>query len=187
MLRAVATAVALASVLAQPAAARLCAEGASAWLAEARLDSERAEAAEQGYATGIFVATPHGPIELTAWAEVMRDGQLRMAKGSLENVPTLTDVRGILCNLPNWRPGSVMIASEAIFRDERAERREVKFALRLMNISAFEMRVEDVERTDRLAQLVRDVRASAEVPAYVFIVMSTNGLNRLYPFRVGVE
>src|SRR2546425_468883 len=99
MLRAAATVAALAWALADPARA----------------------AAGQGYVTGVFVATPDGPVELTAWAEVSRTGQLRMAKGSLENVPTVTEVRGILCNLPNWRPGAVMIASEAIFRDERAE------------------------------------------------------------------
>ena len=80
-----------------------------------------------------------------------------------------------------------MIASEAIFRDERAERRQVAYALRLKNITAFEVRVEDVERKDRLARLIRDVRASAEDPAYVFIVMAANGLNRLYPFRVKIE
>lgn len=165
MLRAFATLVAVACTLGHPATA----------------------IAEQGYVSGVFVATREGPIELMAWAEVMRTGQLRMAKFTLEHVPTVSDVRGILCNLPNWRPGSVMIASEAIFRDERAERREVPFALRMINISAFELRVEDVERKDRLAGLVRAVRASDQVPAYVFIVMSTNGLNRLYPFRVGVE
>jgi hypothetical protein len=143
--------------------------------------------AGQSYQSGVFVATPHGPVELTAYAEVMRSGQLGMAKASLKNVPTVTDFLGILCNVPNWRPGGVMIASEAIFRDERAERREIAYALRLKNISAFEVRVEDVERKDRLAQLIRDVRASADDPAYVFIVMAANGLNRLYPFRVKIE
>ncbi len=191
MLRTISTAIALALTIALAEAAgapaHLRAESASAGLAEARLDSERAEAAGQGYVPGVFVATPDGPVELTAWAEVTRTGQLRMAKGTLENVPTLTEIRGILCNVPNWRPGGVMIASEAIFRNERAERREVKFAVRLKSISAFEVRVEDVERKDRLAQLVRDVKASEQVPAYVFIVMSTNGLNRLYPFGVRVE
>jgi hypothetical protein len=154
--------------------------------ADARLDPARAEAA-QGYAHGVFVATPHGPIELTAFAEVTRNGQLRMAKGSLENVPTLSEVRGILCNLPSWRPGSVFIATDLIFRDERAERREIKFAVRQRNISAIEMKVEDVERPDRLASLIRAVGGSEEAHAYVFIVLVTNGLERLYPFRVKIE
>ena len=141
----------------------------------------------QGYQHGVFVATEHGPIELTAWAEVARNGQLRMAKGSFENVPTISDVKGVLCNLPSWRPGSVFIASELIFRDERAERREIKFAMRLLNISALEMRVEDVEQKNRLDALIRAVGGSQDVKTYVFIVMATNGLERLYPFRVKIE
>src|SRR5688572_13546046 len=141
----------------------------------------------QAYQRGVFVATQHGPIELTAWAEVARNGQLRMAKGSFENVPTITDVRGVLCNLPNWRPGSVFIASELIFRDERAERREITFAVRLLNISAFEMRVEDVEQKERLDDLIRAVGGTEDVRTYVFVVMATSGLQRLYPFRVKVE
>ena len=141
----------------------------------------------QSYTHGVFVATPHGPIELTAYAEVARNGQLRMAKGSLENVPTITELRGVLCNLPNWRPASVFIASDLIFRDERAERREIKFAIRNLNISALEVKVEDVERQDRLASLIRAVGGSADVRTYVFVVMATSGLERLYPFRVKIE
>ena len=96
-------------------------------------------------------------------------------------------MRGVLCNLPSWRPGSVLIASEAIFRDERAERREIKFAVRLRSISAIDVRIEDVERRERLADLIRAVGGTEEMPAYVFIVMVTNGLERLYPFRVKIE
>ena len=153
---------------------------------EARLDPARANPA-QGYAHGVFVASSHGPIELTAYAEVWRSRTLRMAKGSLENVPTINDVHGVLCNLPSWRPGSVLIASEAIFRDERAERREIKFAVRLRSISAIDVRIEDVERKERLADLIRAVGGTEEMPTYVFIVMVTNGLERLYPFRVKIE
>lgn len=141
----------------------------------------------QGYVNGVFVASSHGPIELTAYAEVARNGQLRMAKGALENVPTINEVRGILCNMPSWRPGAVLIASEAIFHDERAERREIKFAVRLRSISAIDVRIEDVERKEPLAALIRAVGGTEEMPAYVFIVMVTNGLERLYPFRVKIE
>jgi len=144
-------------------------------------------AQQSGYLPGVFIGTLEGPIELTAYAEVVTNGQLRMAKGSLENVPTLSDVQRVLCNLPNWEPGAIFVATQEIFKDERAERREVRFALRRLNISALELRVEDIERKDRLAELVRSVRASATSPAYVFIVMTTNGLSRFYPFRVRVE
>ena len=144
-------------------------------------------AQQRGYQPGVFVGTQDGPIELTAYAEAVTNGQLRMAKGSLENVPTLSDVQRVLCNLPNWEPGAIFVATREMFRDERAERREVRFALRRLNISALELRVEDLERKDRLADLVRSVGASDTSPAYVFIVMTTNGLNRFYPFRVRME
>jgi hypothetical protein len=110
-----------------------------------------------------------------------------MAKGSLENVPTLSDAQRLLCNLPNWEPQAIFVATQHIFRDDRAERREVRFALRRLNISALELRVEDIERKDRLAELVRSVGGSEESPAYVFVVMTTNGLNRFYPFRVRLD
>ena len=71
-----------------------------------------------------------------------------------------------------------------IFSDYRAERREIKFAVRRRSISALEVKVEDVERQESLASLIRAVGGSDEVHSYVFVVMTTNGLERLYPFRV---
>lgn len=142
------------------------------------------QAQTASYVPGVFAGTPEGPIELRAWAEATTSGQLRMASGTLEDVPTLPEVQRILCNLPNWRPTFVLIASEAIFRDERAERRALPFAVRRINTSAIEVRIVDVERKDRLAARLRNVRASDQAPGYVFINMSSNGLERFYPFRV---
>ena len=144
-------------------------------------------ARQGGYQPGVFVGTEHGPIELTAYAEVVTNGQLRMARGSFENVPTLSDVQRILCNLPNWVPSAIFVGTQELFRDERAERREVRFAVRRLNVSALELRVDDVERRDRLADLVRSVGATEKSPAYVFIAMTTNGLERFYPFRVRLD
>jgi hypothetical protein len=144
-------------------------------------------AGQSSYSHGVFVGTPNGPIELTAYAEVVTNGQLRMAKGSRENIPTLLDIQRVLCNLPNWEPGAIMIASQEIFIDEKAERRELRFAVRRLNISALELRVEDLERKDRLAQLLQGVGASEKSPAYAFVVMVGNGMSRFYPFRVRLE
>ena len=154
----------------------------------AKASAERMTVAGQrGYQPGIFVGTEHGPIELTAYAEVVTNGQLRMAKGSRENIPTLSDIQRVLCNLPNWEPGAIMIANQAIFLDEKAERRELRFAVRRLNISALELKVEDLERKDRLAQLIQGVGASETSPAFVFVVMAGNGMSRFYPFRVRLE
>jgi hypothetical protein len=143
--------------------------------------------AGQGYVQGIFVGSSNGPIELTAYAELANNGQLRMAKGDIANVPILRDVQRVLVNLPHWDPGAIFVATQEIFRNERAERRDVRFALRRLNITAHELRVEDLERRDRLADLVRSVGGSEKTPAYVFVLMATNGLSRFYPFRVQLD
>jgi hypothetical protein len=171
MLRTLATSLALGCML-----------GLGLWSAKAS-----AERAQGGYSHGVFIGTPHGPIELTAYAEVVTNGQLRMAKGSRENIPTLSDIQRVLCNLPNWQPGAIMIANQAIFLDEKAERRDIRFAVRRLNITALELRVEDLERKDRLAQLIQGVGASETAPAFVFVVMAGNGMSRFYPFRVRLE
>jgi hypothetical protein len=159
-----------------------CTLGPGLWSAQAS-----AERAQGGYSHGVFIGTPHGPIELTAYAEVVANGQLRMAKGSRENIPTLSDIQRVLCNLPNWQPGAIMIANQEIFIDDKAERRELRFAVRRLNISALELKVEDLERKDRLARLMQGVGASETSPAYAFVVMVGNGLSRFYPFRVRLE
>ncbi len=152
------------------------------------LASDALVAGQGGYSHGVFVGTQHGPIELTAYAEVVTNGQLRMAKGSRENIPTLSDIQRVLCNLPNFEPGAIMIANQDIFIDEKAERREIRFAVRRLNISALELKVEDLERKDRLAQLIQGVGASEESPAFAFVVMVGNGMSRrFYPFRVRLE
>ena len=151
------------------------------------LDAGALVAEQGGYTHGVFVGTEHGPIELTAYAEVVTNGQLRMAKGSLQNVPTLSDIQRLLCNVPNWQPGAIMIANQDIFIDEKAERRDLRFAVRRLNISALELKVEDLERKDRLAQVMQGVGASEKSPAYVFVVMVGNGMSRFYPFQVRLE
>ncbi len=156
-------------------------------LALACIPAPAATAGQGGYVHGVFVGSPDGPIGLTAYAEVITNGQLRMAKGELGNVPTLSEIQRILCNLPNWHPGGIFMATAEIFKDERAERRELQFATRRLNISAQEVRVEDLERKELLAALVRGVPGSEQVPTYVFVVMATNGLSRFYPFRVRLD
>ncbi len=143
-------------------------------------------AAQRGYPPGVFVGTPGGPVELIAWAEAIRNGQLRMSSGTLKDVPSVSSVTRVLANLPNWKPAGVLIASEEIFRDEYAERRQLPFATRPLDVSAIEIRIADLERTDRLRRLLHNVRASEDTPGYVFVVMASGGLGRFYPFRIGM-
>jgi hypothetical protein len=147
----------------------------------------RMPAAQSAYVNGVFVGTSQGPLELTAWAEPTRSGELRMARGELSNVPAVTAITRILCNLPNWKPTAVFLASQEIFRDDRAERRQLPLAIRVLNVSAIEIRVQDLESAARIRELRKSVRASETAPAYFFVVMATNGLERYYPARLDVE
>ena len=97
----------------------------------------------------MFVGTGHGPVELTAYSEPATNGQLRMAKGG-------------------FAPSAIFVATQEIFKDERAERRDVRFALRRLNISALELRVDDLERRDRLAALIQSVGASKKITRLCF-------------------
>ena len=138
------------------------------------------------YVHGVFVATPAGPVELIAWAELTSFGQLRMVKATLEDVPTVADAQRVLCNVPNWKPASAFIATEQFFKDERAERRQVQFSVRPLNVSAFELRLAELERADRRARLLRDVRATEDSPAYLFVgLFSDSQQIRYYPVRLG--
>ena len=95
------------------------------------------------------------------------------------------EAQRILCNMPNWRPTAALVATEKIFSDERAERRQLPFAIRTINVSAIEVRIADLERADRRAKLLRDIKATPESPAYLFLAVETNGLIRYYPIRLG--
>ena len=140
--------------------------------------------AQRSYIKGLFVGTREGPVELIAWAEAAARGRLSMASGSIEDVPVVPNVMRVLCNLPLWRPVDVMVASHAIFSDERAERRHLRFATRPLNIYALEMRVADLERRATIERLFRSVRANDDRPGYVFLVLESSGLLRYYPFRI---
>jgi hypothetical protein len=144
-----------------------------------------AAGSQTAYVPGVFVAASYGPVELIAWAEVATSGQLRMARGTIDDVPTIRDVKGVLCNLPNWKPTVVVLATDRVFSDERAERRQLPFSIRTINLTAVEMRIADLERTDRVAKLLRDIRATEQSPAYLFIGIGSNGLGRYYPVRLG--
>lgn len=140
---------------------------------------------QPGNVKGVFVGIRNGaPVELIAWAESRFQGQLRMASGSLEDVPLVSSITRLLCSVPNWKPAGVIVASEEIFRSERAERRHLPISGRMLNVYTVELRVADLERPATVARLLRDVKASADDPGYVFVILQSGGLIRYYPFRI---
>jgi hypothetical protein len=144
-------------------------------------------ASAQDYIHGVFVGTPEGPVELIAYADSIPNGQLRLVRGSWEDVPTVDTVQRILCSLPNWKPVSVWMSSEAIFRDEYAERRQLAWAQRMLNVYTMEIRVKDLENPTRVSDLIRQVKATDDTPAYAFVMVHANGTGRYYPVRLRAQ
>jgi hypothetical protein len=103
-----------------------------------------------------------------------------MSYGSFEDIPAFDSVPRVLCNLPNWRPELVWLSTRRIFKDEYAERRNLPFAVRAINISAIELRIGDLEDPARIRKLVSAVGGTADNPPYIFITLTANGVTRDY-------
>jgi hypothetical protein len=137
------------------------------------------------YIDGIFVAPREGaPVELIAYAEQTSAGRLRMTEGTLDDVPVIHEAVSVLTSLPHWTPVGAFVTTTALFKDERAERRALPFAVVKLNVYALSLRIADLERRDRIDGLLRAVRASYETPGYAFIVMANDGYIRHYPLRL---
>jgi hypothetical protein len=137
------------------------------------------------YIDGVFVAPRGGqPIELIAYAEALSTGILRMQRGTLDDAPLIHEVVSVLASLPNWRPQSVTVSTTEIFRDERAERRGLVFAVAKLNVYALGLRISDLESRDKIESLLKSVRASYDNPGYAFIGMQADGYTRFYPMRL---
>jgi hypothetical protein len=136
------------------------------------------------YIDGLFVASKGGVVELIAYAEEMNRGTLRMQQGSLEDVPVVHELTRLMSSIPLWPPVGVIVASEAIFHDDRAERRRLAIAGQKVNVYAVEIRVADLERRDRIESLLKSVKASYDSPGYAFIILASGDYHRYYPIRL---
>lgn len=137
------------------------------------------------YIDGIFVAPRTGaPIELIAYAEQTSVGRLRMVEGTLDDAPLVHEVVSVLASLPHWKPIGAFVTTTELFKDERAERRNMSFAVSKLNVYALGLRIADLESRDKIEDILEAVRASYDKPAYAFIVMSNDGYIRYYPMRL---
>lgn len=137
------------------------------------------------YIDGIFVAPRGGaPIELIAYAEQTSTGRLSMANGSLEDAPLVHELVSVLASLPHWKPIGIMVTSTELFADDRAERRTLSFSVAKLNVYALGLRIVDLERREKIEDLLRAVRASYDKPGFAFVVMSSDGYIRYYPMRL---
>ena len=137
---------------------------------------------------GVWVLAPDGPVELIAFAEPRRNRTLEMSAGTLDDVPTVRPhaMLRVLTSRPNWRPTNVFIASASVFTDRSAENRPLRFTRRQVNVYSQELRIADLEAEAAVVRLAKMVRASAQSPAYAFIVLNLSGVLRYYPVRLDV-
>jgi hypothetical protein len=138
------------------------------------------------YIDGIFIAPRDAtaPIELIAYAEALSTGVLRMQHGSLEDAPLVHEISGAFVSLPNWKPAGAFIGTTELFRDDRAERRRLSFAVQPRNVYAVALRIVDLESREKIESLLKAVRASAENPGYAFIVVAAETHVKYYPLRL---
>ena len=155
-------------------------------LAIASLSATVIEAQSVRYIDGVFVAATgdSAPIELIAYAEALTTGVLRMQHGSLDDAPLVNEITAVMVSVPNWRVVGAFIGTAELFRDERAERRRLAFALQPRNVYAVAMRIVDLERRDKIEQLLTSVRASYDVPGYAFVVIGSDSHIKYYPIRL---
>ena len=141
--------------------------------------------AQVRYVNGLFVGSAAGVSELIAYAEPRSNGSLRMVSGDLDDVPVIHEISRILSSQPLWAPIGVIVATSEVFRDERAERRQIRIALRQLNVYTYEVRTSDLERREKIDALLKAVRASYDAPGYAFVILAMDGLGpRYYPIRL---
>ena len=142
-----------------------------------------APAAAQDMAVILF--TGKEQIPLKTYAEIMQTGVMRITSGNAKDIPTVDHVDFIRCALTGWRPGPVMIASEALFTDERSERRLTPIVVRPVGVTAVAVRAPALDDPKRVAQLLKAVGApEGGDRSYFFLILTSSDLTRYYPFRL---
>ena len=94
----------------------------------------------------------------------------------------------VLCNLPHWRMRAVWLSTAKVMRDDRAERRVLKFRTRrLSGITETFIQVVVTEDPAQFKKLLDDVGATEDNPAYLFVTMESSGAVRDYVIGVPLE
>ncbi len=133
----------------------------------------------------IVLFTSQEQVPLKAYAEFMRSGVLQIVSGSARDIPTVSDVSYIRCGLTGWAPKGVMVASEELFKSETAERRLLPIFVKPVAVSTVAVRVADLERPERIAELRRAVKVpEGGEQSYFFLILSSGDMTRYYPFRI---
>lgn len=132
-------------------------------------------------APGVFVQDGETWVELRVWGR--RNGQrFDIGDARLEEIPIIADFRGALVRLGTSRLGVAFVGTADSFKDRGGELRRLPFFSRPLNSRATAIRIADLERPERVGDLLRQVGASDEHPGYVFLSIGDTG-----PDSRGVE
>ena len=135
----------------------------------------------------IVLFTSKEQIPLKAYAEFMRSGILQLVSGTPKDIPTVTDFSYFRCGLTGWAPKGVMVASEELFRSETAERRLLPVFLKPVAVSTVAVRAADLEKPERIAELLRAVKVpEGGERSFFFLILSSGDMTRYYPFRIAL-
>jgi hypothetical protein len=139
--------------------------------------------AQQAAPIVLFTSTEQIPLK--TYAELMNTGVLRITSGSAKDIPTVADVMHFRCGLTGWSPKGVLVASEELFTSDRAERRLLPIVIRPVAVSTVLARSVDLENPEKIAELRRAVGVpEGGDKSYFFLILSSGGLTRFYPFRI---
>ena len=135
--------------------------------------------------TGVLLFTETEQIPLRTYAEFMTSGILRITHGAIKDIPTVDSFRFIRCSRTGWRPVAVMAASAELFKSEYAERRMIPIALRQIGVTSMAVRVADLEKPERVAELHAAIRQpEGGEDAYFYLIYTSGQVTQYYPFRV---
>lgn len=135
--------------------------------------------------TGVLLFTEQEQIPLKTYAEFMRAGILQITSGAVKDIPTVDSFRFIRTSITGWRPVAVMVASGDLFKSEYSERRMIPIALRPVGVTAVAVRVADLEKPERIAELHRAIeRPEGGEDAFFFLILTSGDITRYYPFRM---
>ena len=158
---------------------------ATVMLAAVILAAPPALTAQQVAPIVLFTSTEQIPLK--TYAEMMRAGVLKIVSGSAKDIPTVTDVSYFRCGLTGWQPKGVMVTSEELFKSEYAERRLIPIVTRPVAVSTLAARAADLEKPERVAELLKAVRVpEGGDKSYFFLILSSGDMTRFYPFRIAL-
>lgn len=134
--------------------------------------------------SAVVLHTSTEQIPLKAYAELHRSGVMQLTSGSVKDIPIIQDFRFVRSALTGWFPGRALVASEELFKSERAERRILPIATRMVGVTAVQVRIADLESPQKINELL----AAVGVPeggdtGFFFFTLTGDGMTRYYPFK----